>query len=240
MRQGISLKGVLLGAGLTTVLFLATAASATTRGAIREVLDLGRANSVNATTTLEGSSPKTLQLQNSGPGPALGLHVQNGEPPIATNSDTEVQHLNSALVDGENASEFQQKSDDVRLSSVINIGSETSFEVGPLVTLEFSCTGVQLGTQATLSLLNNAPPKYGNWYLTDAELDSTAIRLEEGAINSGDLGAVSTTIVQQHFNNEDFLNLVWQDSTETITATYDVQAYDAGSCSLFGTAVRTT
>lgn len=240
MGQGITPKGVLLGAAMTAVVILGTAAAASGRGVLSGVFELGRTNSVNATSTLESNSTKTLQLVNSGSGPALALHVQKGEAPISTNSQIEVQNLNSALVDGENASDFQEKSDDVRLSSSIDVGAQTSFQVGPLITFMFSCAIDSTGVHAKLSLLNNAPPKYGYWYLTYIALDSTASQPADGAINSGDIGIVTDTTVQGHFNNEDFVTMVWEDSTETISATYEVQAFDAGSCNLFGTAVRTS
>jgi len=243
VRQRISPRDALLGAALTGVVLIGTAAAATGTGGLKGVLNLGRANSVNATTTLDGSSPKTLQLINSGPGPALGLHVENGQPPLTTNSETEVQHLNSALVDGESASDFQQKSDDVRLRTTIQPGSEASFDVG-LVTFTFSCSTLGSGFQAKVSLLNNAPPIFGNWFLDDATLDDPQVHVRDGAINSGDTGVISTTTVQLNDESEDVITFVWQDSDEVISATYATQAFvsEGGgeNCSLYGTATRAT
>ena len=243
MRHRISPRDVLLGAALMAVLLLGTAAAATGTGGLKGVLNIGKVNSVNATTTLEGSSSKTLQLVNSGPGPALGLHVRNGEPPLSTNSETEVQNLNSALVDGESASDFQQKSDEVRLRTTIEVGSEASFDVG-LVTFTFSCSAIAAGFQAKVSLLNNAPPVFGSWFLNDATLDNSQVHVRDGAINSGDSGVISTTTVQDTDEGEDVIDLVWQDSDEVISATYATQLFvtsgGVGNCSLYGTATRAT
>ena len=240
MRQTFS-KGVVVGAVVSVVVLAASSAFAGT--GIGGVFNLGKTNSVNATTTLQGSSSKTLQLKNSGSGAALGLNVATDQPPLTTNSKAEVHNLNSALVDGQSTSDFQQASDDVRLDAALSVGATTqSFSVGPLLTLSFSCTQSLDSISGTLTLLNNAPPPEGSWSDTqfaEGEQPGPDV-IQSGAINSGDSGVLTDTVGGTSFDAENFITLVWQDPDETVSATYDINIYAAGTCVLAGTALRTT
>ena len=233
MRQ--LLRGVVLGAAVASVLLAATAAYAGT--GIGAIFNLGKTNSVNATTTLQGSSPKTLQLNNSGSGAAIGLRVNSGQPPLTTNSQTEVGNLNSALVDGETASDFQQKSDSVRISRIYSVGNSQGFDIGPLLALETACTSSGGSTYLNLSILDNAQGS-GDWSISDTlnrGTNPSTVYTFNGGITSGHVGTVTRTIA----SNQDSVTLVWQDATETISIIYTAEAFPTG-CQLFGTAMRTT
>ena len=97
-------KGVVLGSVVAVVVLMAaTALSGTGIGA---VFNLGKANTVNRTSSLSGATKgKMLQVTNKGSGAALGLKVKAGRPPLAVNSTARVKRLNADLVDGLHAGE---------------------------------------------------------------------------------------------------------------------------------------
>jgi hypothetical protein len=100
-------KGVL--GGLVAAAALLTATSALAGTGPGAVFNLGRTNTVNATTGLTGSDRHTiLSVTNSGSGPALSLHVARGQAPLAVNSSTQVAGLNASLLGGLPASDFMQ------------------------------------------------------------------------------------------------------------------------------------
>jgi hypothetical protein len=71
------------------------------------VFNLGRTNTVNASSRLNGSAKGSmLAVTNSRGGPALNLHVAKGKTPLMVNSSVRVQHLNASLLDGRDAAGF--------------------------------------------------------------------------------------------------------------------------------------
>ena len=98
MRHGF-FKGVILGAVTSTLVLAAATAMAGT--GIGAVFNIGKTNTVDAQSTLKGSSSgKTLQLTNSGAGSALGLSVATGKAPLTVNSGVKVAKLNADRLDG--------------------------------------------------------------------------------------------------------------------------------------------
>jgi hypothetical protein len=92
---------------------VATAAMAGT--GIGGVFNLGKTNTVDATTSLTGStSGAQLGITNAGTGPALSLNVASGKPPLAVNSSTRVKNLNSSFLNGFTPSQFVQGGGQVR------------------------------------------------------------------------------------------------------------------------------
>jgi hypothetical protein len=83
---------------LALVLGVATMALAAVPG---DPFKLGRINAVNAMTQLVGTTDSVmLKVDNNGTGSALGLEVEQGEPPMRVNSAKKVPNLNSDKLDG--------------------------------------------------------------------------------------------------------------------------------------------
>jgi hypothetical protein len=111
MRQ--FLRGAIAGGVGAAVVMAATAAMAGT--GIGGVFNLGKTNTVDATTALTGStSGAQLGLTNSGAGPALSLKVASGKPPLSVNSSTKVNDLNASMLNGFTSGQFVQGGGQVR------------------------------------------------------------------------------------------------------------------------------
>jgi hypothetical protein len=93
------MKGVLVGALVAAIVTMAGTAVAGT--GIGAVFNLGKTNSVDKTSILAGKTPdRVLQVTNRGAGPALGLTVKAGKPPLVVNSKAVVADLNADALDG--------------------------------------------------------------------------------------------------------------------------------------------
>jgi len=105
MRKDL-LKGFVVGSVVSTVMLLAATAMAGT--GVGAVFNLGQNNTVNATTTLKGSTTsKNLQLTNTGSGSGLGITVAAGKAPISVNASAgKATNLNSDKLDGMDSSAF--------------------------------------------------------------------------------------------------------------------------------------
>jgi hypothetical protein len=100
-------KGILLGSVVAVIVSAAT--SAVAGAGVGAVFNLGRKNSVNATSRLSGSaSGAMLKVANSGSGPALRLDVGKGRPPLTVNSAVKVANLNAGLLGGLGPSGYVQ------------------------------------------------------------------------------------------------------------------------------------
>jgi hypothetical protein len=92
-------KGVTAGAAGVAVLLAITAAGNSVGAGAAFIL--GRANKINATSTLTGKTRRPmLNVINSGRGTALSLHVSSGHPPFSVNSATKIANLNASLLGG--------------------------------------------------------------------------------------------------------------------------------------------
>lgn len=135
MRRRIFFNGVVLGAVTSTaVLMSATAVAGTGVGA---VFDLGQTNTVNATSTLTGSTAgKLLQVTNTSTdsgAAGLGIKVPSGNPPFILNSTTKVTHLNADLLDGKNSTYFLPNAAVSRVGP-ISVALPNCFPCDPVVT----------------------------------------------------------------------------------------------------------
>ena len=124
------LKGVALGSAVSLATLAATAAFAGT--GVGKVFNLGQENRVNARSQLDGSTPSAvLNLTNSdqsATASGMSIDVPGNDPPLVVNSSTKVKNLNSDLLDGHDASEFQRSTSttcpkDSAISSVAPDGS---------------------------------------------------------------------------------------------------------------------
>ncbi|MFL5799674.1 MAG: hypothetical protein ACJ77A_17305 [Actinomycetota bacterium] len=107
------LRGAIAGGVGAAVVMMATAAMA--GSGIGGVFNLGKTNTVNATSALAGStSGAQLRVTNSGSGPALSLNVAAGKPPMTVNSSTKVGNLNAAFLNGLASSGYVQGGGQVR------------------------------------------------------------------------------------------------------------------------------
>jgi hypothetical protein len=109
MRGSGFLKGVALGAAVSTVVVAATAAVA--GNGVGGVFNLGQGNTVDQTTALSGApvGKPSLKLTNSSTAAgatALSLNVASGLPPFAVNSNTKVAKLNADKLDGFDSTGF--------------------------------------------------------------------------------------------------------------------------------------
>jgi hypothetical protein len=108
--NGTFFKGVVLGAVVSAVTVVASAAIAGT--GVGGVFNLGKTNAVNASTVLTGVATGTqLQVSNSSThagATAIGITVADGKPPLVVNSKTKVKNLNADQLDGLDSSELGQ------------------------------------------------------------------------------------------------------------------------------------
>ncbi len=86
------------------------------------MFNLGRTSTVNATSTLTGStSGRMLQVTNTSTGTGatgIGIKVASGKAPLAVNSTTKVANLNADLLDGMDSTKFLPASTVRRLDPV--------------------------------------------------------------------------------------------------------------------------
>jgi hypothetical protein len=103
-------RAALFGALVAAVTLVSSVAFA--GSGIGGVFNLGESNSVNATTTLTGSTAgKQFQVTNTSTGAGaagIGITVPSGKPPLVVNSATQVNNLNSNFLQGKNAAAFMQ------------------------------------------------------------------------------------------------------------------------------------
>ncbi|HEY2199953.1 MAG TPA: hypothetical protein VGH69_20060 [Mycobacterium sp.] len=101
-------KGAVVGAIAASIVLLAGSAVAGT--GIGGVFNLGRTNTVNAKTTLMGStSAAQLAVSNAGSGPALKLSARAGHAPLSVSNKVMIPRLNANYVGGHKASSFVSK-----------------------------------------------------------------------------------------------------------------------------------
>jgi hypothetical protein len=104
-------KGVALGAVVSSLTLVATAAVAGT--GVGAVFNLGRTNTVNGSTALTGSTNgQQLRVVNTNAGGSaagIGISTPGNKPPLVVNSTTKVGHLNVDLLDGLDSSALQRR-----------------------------------------------------------------------------------------------------------------------------------
>jgi len=102
-----NLKSVLLGVGAAAAVIAVTGAAS--GSGIGGIFNLGKINTVNATSRLTGSTKHPmLSVTNNGTGTALSLQVANGKAPFSVNSPVQVAGLNASLLGGLAPTQFVQ------------------------------------------------------------------------------------------------------------------------------------
>src|SRR5215469_2141265 len=102
-----NLKSVLIGVGAAAAAIAITGAAS--GSGIGAVFNLGKTNTVNATSRLKGSTRHPMLLvTNNGTGTALSLQVAHTTPPFFVNSSARVPNLNASLLGGLGPSQFAQ------------------------------------------------------------------------------------------------------------------------------------
>ena len=100
-----NLKSVIIGVGAAAAAIAITGAAS--GSGIGAVFNLGKTNTVNATSRLKGSTNHPmLSVTNNGTGTALSLQVAQGKPPFSVNSSTRIANLNASLLGGLGPSQF--------------------------------------------------------------------------------------------------------------------------------------
>jgi hypothetical protein len=102
------------------------------------VFNLGRTNTVNATSTLTGSTAgRMLQVTNTSTGTGatgIGIKVASGKAPLAVNSTTKVANLNADLLDGMDSTRFLPAST-VRRLGPVTLSPCDCTDLTPLITI---------------------------------------------------------------------------------------------------------
>jgi hypothetical protein len=106
MSSSDVVKGAVVGGAVAALVMVST--SAVAGSGVGGVFNLGKSNTVNASTSLSGStSGKSLQVTNKGSGTALGLTVRAGKPPLVVNSKAgKATNLNADKLDGKSSGYF--------------------------------------------------------------------------------------------------------------------------------------
>ena len=105
--QLVTVKSVIIGVGTAAAVIAITGAAS--GSGVGAVFNLGKINKVNATSSLTGSTKRSmLSVTNKGAGTALSLQVANGKAPFSVNSSTRVANLNASLLGGLAAGQFVQ------------------------------------------------------------------------------------------------------------------------------------
>jgi len=145
------LHGVVLGAVVGGMTLVSTAALAGTT--VGGVFNLGRVNTVNASTVLRGSTngQQLRVANNAGTGTAtagIGIHTAANEPPLAVDSKTKVNNLNADLLDGETSAAFVEGGGRIvsaRLEQSIPGADANVLAVPTFGTIEATCAPTGFG-----------------------------------------------------------------------------------------------
>jgi hypothetical protein len=149
-------KGVVFGALASGVLLVSGAALAGT--GIGGVFNLGKTNTVNASTVLTGStSGGLLNVRNaSTAAQAAGIviHTENGKSPLVLNSTTKVKNLNADTLDGVDSAALQRRvASSCPRSAITGVGPAGGVDCAP-----FAVVGIHaLPAASSQSTLDLAP-----------------------------------------------------------------------------------
>jgi hypothetical protein len=103
----------LVGLAMILALVFGVAVTALAGTGVGATFNLGKTNTVNALSRLEGSTLNSmLKIDQNGSGTALNLEVQDpaNKPPMLVNSSTKVTNLNSDQLDGQDSTAFLPRS----------------------------------------------------------------------------------------------------------------------------------
>jgi hypothetical protein len=200
VRKRTFLQGTVTGAVVAGVALASTAAFA--GGGIGGVFNLGRANTVNGQTTLQGSTNgQQLRITNSSTGPGatgLGIVTPGNRPPLAVHSKVRVTNLNADMVDGVHASQLVQGGGTVlrkRRETPNPFGNETFLVLPGMGDIEGSCASNGYGLFWRNTLQPDTP--IDDWFVF-AGVTHYAVA---PTFNSGDnlafMEKTDQTIVQQ-------------------------------------------
>jgi hypothetical protein len=154
-------KGTAVGSAVAVAMLTATTALAGT--GIGAVFNLGKTNTVNATSRLAGkTSGPLLTITAKGTGPALGLHVRKGKAPLTVSSATQVPNLNASLLGGLAAASFVQGSGQVRAYTRQLTGEQsgTLLQIPGYGPLTASCDST---TESSVAFTNNGSFSVDLW-----------------------------------------------------------------------------
>ena len=213
-------KGVVLGSVVSMVMLFTTAAFA--GSGVGAIFTLGKANSVNATTQLGGSTNgKQLTVVNTNTGAnaaGIGIAVHSNKPPLVVNSATKVANLNADLLDGANSSAFQK-----RIASTCSNGAAIS-SVGANGTV--GCVGpAVIAIHRVLNVSGSAQLTFGDSGLVlDLECDS----LSQAGFQFKNTGLKEGIIKMLHFTGSSSeLGTQWL-TTDTMTGKFVLGSEMAG------------
>jgi hypothetical protein len=186
------LRGGAAGAAVVVVLTAATAVAGT---GIGERFDLGQTNRVNQTSVLTGAdaAPMLTVRNTSADAGATGVNiaVEDGRPPLKTNSDTRVANLNADTVDGYDANDLLR----VARAETENFFSIASFTGQAEITIQVPKDGFvllngQMSAQTTSAACN---PCYAHLRLHDTgEEDTSPTTL--GSVGNGTTSAANEAL----------------------------------------------
>jgi hypothetical protein len=179
------LKGLVFGAVVCGVTVGSTAALAGT--GIGGVFNLGRTNTANASTVLQGSTKgQQLRVVNNASGgngvTGIGIRTASNAPPLAVNSKTRVNNLNADLLDGQTAAAFVTGGGQIvsaRLAPPISDTTSTLLAVPTFGVLEATCAA----SGFELAWINRTSPSTALdvWFAHDGVTDFVT----QAAFNDG-------------------------------------------------------
>jgi hypothetical protein len=165
------LKGVVLGAAVSSVTLVASAAFAGT--GVGGIFNLGKYNPVNATTELAGSTNgNQLSVVNTSTGTnaaGIGISVHSGHPPLTVNSSTQVKNLNASYLGGIAQNGFMHGNGNVSQSGLIEIPPGSKVSLGPVSNIGVlwgNCLNANATEARVVLETNNA---LGSFLLTDGK-----------------------------------------------------------------------
>lgn len=129
---------------------------------------LGQTNTANKPTALSATATggAALKVTNNAAKPAVGLFSPTGVAPFTVSNKTKITNLNADLLDGVDSAAFARKADTFETHYVLPTGTESSFDLGPYLTILFNCSSAAGSTVFNEQLLDNATVP-GEWFSSD-------------------------------------------------------------------------
>jgi hypothetical protein len=250
------LKGALLGA-IASGLTVGSAAAFAGSG-IGGVFNLGKANTVDATTTLQGSTngPQARVVNSSTGADAAGVAIKTdaGRPPLVVNSKTKVTNLDADLLDGLDSTEVQRRvtgtcghgtaissigatgtvtcspSAQVPIHEVIANGDFADFVFGPLLRFQPQCHFG--GQNAGFFFTNDAGTDSSlNWMFSQGGASST-VNAQGQTVQPGKFVGFNLAIGSTRLEGQ----FIWADAQTVVTIRIHL-VDDGVRCEFSGTAL---
>lgn len=204
------LKGIVVGSLVAAIVTMTGTALAGT--GIGAVFNLGKANSVNRSSSLSGAtSGKLLQLTDKGTGAALGLTTKPGKAPLVVSSTAKVARLNADTVDGMHAGDLAQGAAGI-FQSRRSVPSSTTGRVDMVAVPGFGVLSAELVGSGALKL-----PAFVN--SQSQEMLTMSLRLNPPNIYTANLAPGESYTAGYAFEGPGSFEMFLTDSTRAVNLT---------------------